>query len=118
MQKEEIAVTDTIIIKIGLTIPASTALCPKIKAPTIPIVGPIGEGMRKPPSRISSKENSITSNSIIIGNGTPALEATIVKSNFVGINSWWKFVIARYNAGRKMVSKIATTRTSFNKFAN
>lgn len=36
MAKEEMAVIATIIIKIGLTIPALTAACPKTKAPTIP----------------------------------------------------------------------------------
>ena len=40
MAKEAMAVIATIIIKIGLTIPAETAACPKTKAPTIPIVGP------------------------------------------------------------------------------
>lgn len=34
--KEEIPVIATIIINIGLTIPAETAACPNTKAPTIP----------------------------------------------------------------------------------
>ena len=34
--KEAIPVIATMIIKIGLTIPALTAACPKTKAPTIP----------------------------------------------------------------------------------
>lgn len=34
--KEQIPVSATIIIKIGLTIPAETAACPNTKAPTIP----------------------------------------------------------------------------------
>ena len=48
MAKEAIPVIATTIIKIGLTIPALTAACPKTKAPTIPIVGPIAEGTRSP----------------------------------------------------------------------
>ena len=51
------------------------------------MVGPIAEGIRKPPSLISSNENSISNNSTIIGKGTDSLEATIVNSNSVGINS-------------------------------
>lgn len=84
---EEIDVIETIIIKIGLTILAETAACPKIKAPTIPSVGPIGEGTLSPASRISSKENSIINISKIIGNGTDCLEATIAKRSSVGIIS-------------------------------
>lgn len=45
----------TIIINIGLTMLALTAACPRTKAPTIPIVGPIGEGTLSPASRINSK---------------------------------------------------------------
>ena len=40
MAKEVIPVIATIMIRIGLTIPASTAACPIIKAPIIPMVGP------------------------------------------------------------------------------
>lgn len=47
--KEEIPVMATIIIKIGLTIPALTAACPKTKAPTIP------------DSRSNSRRNTKTS---------------------------------------------------------
>ncbi len=36
MAKEAIPVIATTIIKIGLTIPALTAACPKTKAPTMP----------------------------------------------------------------------------------
>lgn len=36
MAKDAMAVIATIIIKIGLTIPALTAACPKTNAPTIP----------------------------------------------------------------------------------
>ena len=83
--KEARPVIETIIVNIGLTILASTAAWPNIKAPTIPMVGPIAEGIRKPPSLISSNENSISNNSTIIGKGTDSLEATIVNSNSVGI---------------------------------
>ena len=55
---EEIPVIATTIIRIGLTIPALTAASPKIKAPTIPIVEPIGEGTLKPASLIISNEIS------------------------------------------------------------
>ena len=71
-------------IKIGLTIPALTAACPITKAPTIPIVGPIGEGTLKPASRINSNETSNTNNSKIIGKGTLAREARIENNNSVG----------------------------------
>lgn len=79
MAKDAIPVIATTMIKIGLTILALTAACPKTKAPTIPIVGPIGEGTLNPASRISSKEISISKISKIIGNGTFSLdkEATI-----------------------------------------
>ncbi len=43
-KKDAIPVIATTMIKIGLTILALTAACPKTKAPTIPIVGPIGRG--------------------------------------------------------------------------
>ena len=88
MAKEAIPVIATIIIKIGLTIPALTAACPKTKAPTIPMVGPIGEGTLKPASRINSKEISIIKISTIIGKGTLALEAKIEYSKLVGSISW------------------------------
>ena len=75
------------IISIGLTIFALTAASPKISAPTIPIVGPTGDGTLKPASRISSKETSIIRISMITGNGTSSLEDIIANSNSVGINS-------------------------------
>lgn len=87
MEKEHIPVKDTIIIKIGLTMLASTAACPNTSAPTIPRVGPIGLGTLTLASRISSKENSITKISKIIGNGTDSLEAMIANKSSVGINS-------------------------------
>lgn len=67
----------TIIIKIGLTMLALTAACPNTKAPTIPMVGPIGEGTLSPASRISSKEISITKISKITGKGTVSLALKI-----------------------------------------
>ena len=86
--KEAIPVIATIIIRIGLTIPALTAACPNTNAPTIPIVGPIGEGTLKPASRINSKEISISSISAIIGKGTLALDAKIEYKRLVGSISW------------------------------
>ena len=70
----------TIIIRIGLTIFAETAASPNIKAPTIPKVEPIAEGVRRPPSRINSKDISISKSSNIIGNGTFSLATRIEKS--------------------------------------
>ena len=66
---------------------ALTAACPKTKAPTIPIVGPIGEGTLRPASLISSKDISITNNSNITGKGTFSLDANIENSNSVGNSS-------------------------------
>ena len=64
---EAIPVMATIIINIGLTILALTAACPKTNAPTIPMVGPIGDGTLKPASLINSKDISITIISKITG---------------------------------------------------
>ena len=47
-----------------------------------------------------------------------ALDATIAKSNSVGINSWWKLVIATYNPGKSKVIKRAPILMIFNRFAN
>ena len=47
----------------------------------------MAEGIRNPPSLISSKDISIIKSSIIIGNGTDSLEDTIANNNSVGINS-------------------------------
>ncbi len=66
---------------------AFTAASPKTSAPTIPIVGPIGVGIRRPASRINSNEISIMIISNITGNGTVCLDADIAKSNSVGISS-------------------------------
>ena len=118
MARDEIPVIATTIIRIGLTILASTAACPSTNAPTIPIVGPIGEGTRSPASRINSKESSIKKISNMIGKGTVSLDATIANSNSVGISSWWKFVIAIYKPGSKRVIIKAITRIILNKFAN
>ena len=87
MAKEAIAVIATIIIKIGLTIFALTAACPKTNAPTIPIVGPIGDGTLSPASLINSNDISITNNSKITGKGTFSLEANKENNNSVGSNS-------------------------------
>ncbi|MNN89766.1 hypothetical protein D3C81_2076270 [compost metagenome] len=70
-EKEEMAVTATTITRIGLTIPASTAACPIIRPPTIPIAGPIGLGRRSPASRNISMETSMISASTSEGKGTP-----------------------------------------------
>ena len=73
----------------GLTKFALTAASPKIKPPTIPIVGPMGEGTRTPASLINSKDIYINKISKITGKGTVSRAASIVKSNSVGSNSWW-----------------------------
>ena len=117
MAKEVIPVIAIIIIKIGLTILASTAACPNISAPIIPIVVPIGEGTLKLASLISSKDISIAKISTIIGKGIDSLDATIAKSSSVGIISWWKFVIATYNPGKSNVIKNATNLTNLSKLA-
>ena len=59
----------------------------KLKHRIIPIVGPIGVGILRPASRISSNEISIINISTMIGNGTEFLAEAIVNSNSVGINS-------------------------------
>ena len=82
--KEAIPVMATIMINVGLTIPALTADSPKIKAPTIPIEEPINEGTLRLASRINSNEISINSNSKIIGKGTFSLADKIENNNSVG----------------------------------
>ena len=67
---------------------ALTAACPRTKAPTIPIVGPIGEGTLSPASRINSKDISIIKISTITGKGTFSREAKIENNNSVGRISW------------------------------
>jgi len=84
---EQIAVIDIIIIKTGLTKFALTAASPSIIPPTIPIVGPIGDGTLIPASRINSNETSINKISNIVGNGTVSRAASMVKSNSVGNSS-------------------------------
>ncbi len=86
IENEQRAVIATIIIRIGLTIFAFTAASPNIKAPTIPIVGPIGEGTLRLASLMNSKDISITRSSNTIGNGIDSLEAAIANNNSVGIN--------------------------------
>ena len=51
-------------------------------------------------------------------NGTEALDATIAKSNSVGINSWWKLVMATYIPGNSKVIKKAAILISFSKLEN
>ena len=123
--KEKLGITNednpviaTTIIKIGLTIFAATAASPKINAPTIPRVDPIAEGVLSPPSRISSKEISISKSSNIIGNGTFSLATNIENRSSVGKSSWWKFVIAIYIPGSSKVMINAINLITFKKFAN
>lgn len=54
--KEAIPVMATIIIRVGLTIPALTAASPKIRAPTIPIEEPIRDGTLRLASRLVQKK--------------------------------------------------------------
>lgn len=82
--KEAIPVMATIIIRVGLTIPALTAASPKIRAPTIPIEEPIRDGTLRLASRISSKEISISKISKVTGKGTFARAAKIENNNGVG----------------------------------
>ena len=89
MAKEASPDIATIIIISGLTILASTAACPRIRPPTIPMVGPIGLGTLTPASFISSKAISSMRSSTIPGNGTSCLEDMMGKSIFVSIRSWW-----------------------------
>ena len=87
MVNEAIPVNATMMIRIGLTMLASTAACPRTKAPTIPIVCPSGVGTRTPASRISSREISIMRISKKIGKGTDSREPMMTSNNSVGINS-------------------------------
>ena len=58
---------------IGLTKFASTAACPIMRPPTMPIVFPMAPGSLMPASRSSSKDSSIMSTSMSCGNGQPSL---------------------------------------------
>ena len=116
--KEAIPVIATIIIRVGLTIPALTAASPKIRAPTIPIEEPIRDGTLRLASRISSKEISISKISKVTGKGTFARAAKIENNNGVGRISWWKLLIAIYIPGRSNVINVANIRTLRKKFAN
>ena len=91
----------------GLTIFASTAACPMINPPTIPIVFPIAPGRRMPASRNSSKDSSIRITSTTEGNGTPCLAAAKDKINVVGKICVWKLVTARYSPGSVIAKKDA-----------
>ena len=67
-----------------LTIPASTAACPKISAPTIPMVFPMVPGTRIADSRKSSKANSIKRISATVEKGTDSREAVTESSSSTG----------------------------------
>lgn len=67
---------------------------------------------------MSSKASSSNNISKIIGKGTLFLDATIAKRNSVGINSWWKVVIAIYNPGRVNVINKAISLIPFKKSEN
>ena len=91
----------TIIIRKGLTILALTAACPKTSAPTIPIVGPTGEGTLRPASLINSNEISITNNSkIILGKNntiSPWAALQIITYNPPGKESHGTVIIGNNN---------------------
>ena len=114
---EAIPVMATIIINIGLTILALTAACPKTNAPTIPMVGPIGDGTLKPASLINSKDISIIIISKITGNGTVSLASNIEYKSSVGSISWWKLVTATYSPGSNKVIMLDKNLRDFKKFA-
>ena len=82
--KLAIAVSATTITTIVLTMPASTADCPTIRPPTIPIVLPSGPGRRIPASRKSSNRNSIRITSTTTGNVTMLRADAIAYRSFVG----------------------------------
>ena len=63
---------------------ALTAASPKIKAPIIPSVEPIGAGILSPDSRITSKDISMSKSSNIMGNGTFWRLANIENKSSVG----------------------------------
>lgn len=115
---EQIAVIDIIIIKTGLTKFALTAASPSIIPPTIPIVGPIGDGTLIPASRINSNETSINKISNIVGNGTVSRAASMVKSNSVGNSSWWYEVTATYIPGKNKAKNTAIILINFNILEN
>jgi len=70
---------------IGLITLACTAAWPTIKAPTIPMVGPIGLGTRKPASLMSSKASSIMRISTMDGKGTFSLVPAMAINKSGGI---------------------------------
>lgn len=87
--KEATAVTAMMITKMGLTIDAVTAASPIRSAPTMPIVGPMGEGMRIPASRMSSKPRYITKTSMYSGKGMGSRAAAIAIMRAEGTISGW-----------------------------
>ena len=54
----------------------------------------------------------------LIEKGTDARDATIAKRSSVGINSWWKLVMATYIPGSNNVIKNEAILINFSKFAN
>ena len=84
MTNVQIPVNAEIITTLGLTIPASTAACPIIIPPTIPIVELTGEGSRIPPSHSNSNANSIINISPTAGNGIFCRVCAIFNAKFVG----------------------------------
>ena len=73
MANEQSAVNANRMTTIGLTKFASTAACPIMRPPTMPIVFPMAPGSLMPASRSSSKDSSIMSTSMSCGNGQPSL---------------------------------------------
>ena len=92
--RADIAVTASIIIIIGDTIPALTAASPRIRAPTTEIADPPIFGIRISLSLNISKDKSINSASKKAGKGTVLLwEAKFIRSSNGNI-SWLKVVMA------------------------
>ena len=89
MVKEATAVTEIAITMMGLARFAVTAASPMSKAPTMPIVGPRGEGIRMPASLISSKPKNMRSTSRGKGKGTGSLVPAREMSSTEGIISGW-----------------------------
>lgn len=87
--KEATAVTAMMITNIGLTIEAVTAASPMSKAPTMPMVGPIGEGIRMPASLMSSNPKNMTKTSTKSGKGMGSLDAAIAIIRADGTISGW-----------------------------
>ncbi|MNN19427.1 hypothetical protein D3C81_1326700 [compost metagenome] len=87
MTKLAIAVKDTTITIAPDTKPACTAACPKTRAPTIEMAGPMTRGIRTPASRMTSKISSIAKASYKAGRGAPSRCPAKVIRSVVGIIS-------------------------------